>query len=327
MEHEKMSVKTPLKKRIIKRFVISVFLLFVLLNFVAAFQSWNFTHFSKPDDNFEVLTENSSFWRKSKAILLGIKVPKPKNRNVDLDFVEVDTIQGETNLEIWRFDMEPSKGVVALFHGYKATKSSLWNEAQAFYRMGYTVILVDFRASGNSDGNQCTIGYFEAQDVSNTVDWCKENYPDQNVFLYGVSMGAAAILRSVGELNSQPDAILIQSSFATMLGTAKNRFNLMGLPEFPLAHLLTFWGGFLNDFDAYNYQPIRYAKNVHCPTLVIHGMLDNRVSYLDSKGIYTNISGPKEFATFSKSGHESILNKEEANWLYLVTNFMETHNH
>jgi alpha-beta hydrolase superfamily lysophospholipase len=308
-------------------FISITLMVFILLNVLAAFQAWNFTHFMKPDENYTPLNENSSIPKKAKSILFGIKMPKPKNSNLDLDFIEVDTILGDLNLEIWRFDMEPSKGVVALFHGYKATKSSLWNEALAFYRMGYTVILVDFRASGNSDGHQCTIGYYEAEDVSKTLVWSRKNYPNQKVFLYGISMGAASILRSVGELNAKPDGILVQSSFATMLGTAQNRFDLMGVPSFPSAQLLTFWGGYLNDFNALNHNPIEYAKNITCPTLVIHGMLDNRVSYEDSKNIFNNIQGPKEFATFGKSGHESILNKEEANWIYLVTNFMETHNH
>ena len=327
MKKDKSLVTINWKKRGFIAAIMIVLILFISLNFIAAFQAWNFTHFETSVNSTVTLNENSSFTPKAKAILFGVKYPKPVNADVDLDFVQVDTIPGKYNLEIWRFDMEPSKGVVALFHGYKATKSSLWKEALAFYRMGYSVVLVDFRASGNSDGNQCTIGYYEAEDVQNTLAWCRTNYPNKNVFLYGVSMGAAAVIRSVGELHIKPDGILLQSSFATMLGTAKNRFELMGVPSFPSAHLLTFWGGYLNDFDALSFNPYQYAKNINCPTLIIHGMLDNRVSYTDSKSIYTNISGPKEFATFSKSGHESILNKEEANWIYLVTNFMETHNH
>ncbi len=327
MDQEENAQK-PTRTRKLIRWFIGLFLLgFIALNFIAAFQAWNFTHFLEPDTQATHLNEHSSFSHKLESIVFGVKIPKPQNNPIDLDFIEVDTISGTVNLEVWRFDMEPSLGVVALFHGYKSSKSALWNEAQAFYRMGYTVVLVDFRASGNSDGNQCSMGYYEALDVANTLKWCQESYPEQKIFLYGVSMGAAAILRAVSELDTNPDGILLQSSFSNLLATSKNRFELMGLPQFPAAHLLTFWSGYLNDFNAFKHNPGKYAKNVNCPTLLIHGMLDNRVSWEASKEIYDNLNGKKEFAVFSNSGHESILNHEEANWVYLVTNFMQTHNH
>ena len=327
MDQEKNLI-TSTRKKALFRWTIGLFLFgFILLNFVSAFQAWSFSHFLEPNNQTVELNEHSSFSHKLESIVFGVKIPKPQNTTVDFDFIDVDTIPGNINLEVWRFDMEPSLGVVALFHGYKSTKSALWKEAQAFYRMGYTVVLVDFRASGNSEGYQCTIGYYEALDVNNTLSWCKENYPDQKIFLYGISMGAAAILRSVGELHSQPDGIIVQSSFSNMLDTSKNRFKLMGIPQFPSAHLLTFWGGYLNDFNAFEHNPSAYAKKITCPTLLIHGMLDNRVSWEASKEIYENLKGEKEFGVFSKSGHESMLNHEEANWVYLVTNFMQTHNH
>jgi len=296
----------------------------LILNIFAAYQATNFTHFIDPNKKVSVLDENSSFEKKLSSVLFGIQIPKPKNAKVDLDFVEVDTVIADVNLEVWRFDMEPSKGIVALFHGYKSTKSALWREAQSFYRMGYSVVLVDFRASGNSDGMVCTIGYNEANDVVNVYNWIQVQYPNQPIYLYGISMGAAAVLRAVSVLDIHPNAIMVQSSFSTMNGATKNRFRLLGLPSWPMANLLTFWGGYVNDFDAFKLNPSEFAKQITTPTLVIHGVLDNRVSWEDSETIYDNLQGPKEFGVFSKSGHESMLNKEEANWVYLVTNFLES---
>lgn len=327
MDQQENMTPTKWKKRKTFRWGLIVFLgCFIFLNIIAAFQAYNFTHFqsnSKPN----TLSENSSIGDKFKSIVFGVQISKPQNELIDLDFVEVDTVNGPVNLEVWKIDMEPSKGVVALFHGYKATKSTLWKEAMAFYRMGYTVVLCDFRAAGNSDGHVCTIGYYEANDVKSVFDYCTSTYPNQNIFLYGSSMGAASIMRAVSELKVTPKGILIQSPFYSMLSAVKTRFHLMGIPSFPSAHLITFWGGVLNNFNAYEHNPISYAEDIHCPTLLIHGMLDNRVSYEHAKEIYQVLPGKKEFGVFSKSGHESILNKEEPNWIYLVTNFMESYRH
>lgn len=325
---EKEKVKNYFNwNKVLKISILCTSLVFLVLNIMAIFHAHHFTHFLSGKELTETLNENSSSAKKIKSILLGVPVRKPINDSVDLDFVDVDTITKELNLEIWRLDMEPSKGVVALFHGYKASKSSLWKEAQAFYRMGFTVVLVDFRSAGNSDGNQCTLGYFEANDVEATYQYCLKEYPDQKIFLYGSSMGAAAVMRAVAKLAINPSGILIQSPFYTMLNAVKTRFQLMGIPSFPSAHLITFWGGWINDFDAFSHNPIDYAPHINCPTLLIHGMLDTRVSYESAKSIYKALPQKKEFGIFSKSGHESILNKEEPNWIYLVTNFMETHRH
>jgi alpha-beta hydrolase superfamily lysophospholipase len=317
--------RLKLKKVILISFSTLLFF-FIILNIVAINHAYKLTHFSIDTPKKNSYFKDSSIISKFETLLFGLPITKPQNRPLDLDFIEIDTIQAKVNLEIWKLDMEPSKGVIALFHGYHASKSSLWQEALAFYRMGFTVVLVDFRASGNSEGNICSIGFYEAEDVQNTLKWCRAEYPNQKVFLYGSSMGAAAIMRAISELKSTPDAIMLQSPFSTMLSATQTRFKLSGIPSFPSAHLLTFWGGYLNNFDGFSHNPNDYAKNINCPTLLIHGQLDDRVSWNDIKLVFNKLNGPKELATFGKSGHESILNKEEANWVYLVTNFMEIHN-
>ena len=322
MVNQEHPVKKSIKNRWLWSILGLVLFLFIALNFIAASHAYNFTHFNTqmPEDG-RMATSKVSVTQ----LFTEISLAKPINDPIDLDFIEIDTIHNTESIEIWHLDMEPSKGVVALFHGYRATKSTLWQEALAFYRMGYTVVLADFRGSGNSSGNTCTIGYYEAEDVKTTYAYCKEQFPNQKIYLYGSSMGAAAITRAVGELHINPSGILLQSSFATMLGAVQARFKLQGVPSFPSAHLITFWGGYLNDFYAFDHNPSDYASHIQCPTLIIHGMLDDRVSYEDALCIYNEISGPKEMAVFGKSGHESILNKEELNWIYFVTNFMETH--
>lgn len=322
MEQNENPVKKSTKRRYLWIILILGIVTILVSNFLAASHAFKFTHFNANSmDDGRIATSSVSFTE----LLTGLDLAKPINDSIDLDFVEIDTLQNSERIEIWHLDMEPSKGVVALFHGYRATKSSLWQEALAFYRMGYTVVLVDFRGSGNSSGNNCTVGYYEAEDVVTTFEFCQEQFPNQKIYLYGFSMGAAAITRAVGKLQIQPHGILLQSSFPTMLGAVKARFKLQNLPSFPSAQLVTFWGGYLNDFNAFDHNPVDYATHIQCPTLVIHGMLDDRITYEDAMSIYHAIPGPKEIAVFGKSGHGSILNKEELNWIYFVTNFMESH--
>ena len=329
MEQKEMVEKEPQKKiwtKWIKWCLGLMVVLFIVLNFITASHAYNFTHFT----NSGYPVESSRHTNLSlQSVVLGVEVNKPINDSIDLDFIEVDTIHNDDNfdLEVWRFDMEPSKGVVVLFHGYLHAKTSLWQEAKAFYRMGYSVLLVDFRGAGNSEGTTCTLGYNEAIDVKRTFQYCQEEFPNQRIFLYGSSMGAVAILRSLVTYNIYPNGIILQSPFTTLFSSIEKRLELQRLPTFPSAYFLTFWSGYFNEFNAFEHNPIEDAAKIKCPTLLIHGMLDQYISYEDSESIFHQLGGPKEFGVFGKSGHESILNKEEPNWVYLVTNFMETHNH
>ena len=38
-------------------------------------------------------------------------------------------------------------------------------------------------------------------------------------------------------------AVVVESVFDRLLSTAENRFHSMGIPAFPMARLLIFWGG------------------------------------------------------------------------------------
>ena len=56
-------------------------------------------------------------------------------------------------------------------------------------------------------------------------------------------MGAVAILRAVQETGIKPDGVIVEAVFDTMLHAVRHRFEAMGVPAFPSAELLVFWGG------------------------------------------------------------------------------------
>jgi hypothetical protein len=84
-------------------------------------------------------------------------------------------------------------------------------------------------------------------------------------------MGAAAILRAVHAHAIQPDGVILEAVFDTLLNTVRHRFRAMQVPAFPSAELLVFWGGRQWGFDGFEHNPSGYAASVHCPTLLMHG--------------------------------------------------------
>nr|WP_230406452.1 alpha/beta hydrolase [Flavobacterium fluviale] len=195
------------------------------------------------------------------------------------------------------------------------------DRSNEFIKLGFSTMLVDFMGSGNSEGNQTTIGYKEAEQVKTIFD-CVKQSGENNVILFGTSMGAVSIMKCINEYKIKPNAIIIECPFGSMYQTVCARFKKMNAPTFPMAGILLFWGGIQNGFWGFSHNPTEYAKNISCPTLLLYGENDKSVSKKEINEIYKNLQGVKKLAIYPKTGHENYLIKNKVEWTKDVSDFL-----
>ncbi len=309
------------RKKILKKIGWGLFIGFILLNIIAYFHAYKFTHFG---DNNLIRTRDPkelTLMRRLKSLVFGINNPRPSNGQFPAKPYETIKLKSNKSIECWLVKRENAKGTVVLFHGFAGEKSSLLEKSLIFEQWGYNTMLVDFMGSGGSEGNQTTIGFFEAEEVKTCFDYLK-SLGENKIYLWGTSMGAVAIMKAVSDYGIQPTGIMIECPFGSMYKTVCARFRLMHAPTFPMAGLLVFWGGLQNNFWAFGHNPINYAKKITCPTLLMYGELDDKVSREEIDEIYTNMLGQKQLKTYPLAGHENYLNKYEHQWKENVTNFL-----
>jgi hypothetical protein len=135
-------------------------------------------------------------------------------------------------------------------------------------------------------------------------------------------MGGAAVLRSIAALDVCVDGIILESVFDRMLKTVRNRFGLMGLPSFPSAELLVFWGGVQTGFSGFEHNPGEYARSCDCAALVFHGTEDGNAKPEDGRAVFDNLRGTKEMVLFSGAGHESLYAADRLQWTRVVGQFL-----
>jgi alpha-beta hydrolase superfamily lysophospholipase len=302
-------------------------LAFASLNFVAYRQAYTMMNFTQHGTRTEK-PEELSFFQKVKILLTGVNIPKPLNdstpKNLDLPFeVHRVKVDDQFELEGWYIPHSESNGVILLFHGYAASKSKLLPEAKAFNELGYTTFLVDFRGSGGSSGHETSIGYLEADDVARAVEYVQGISTGQPIILYGQSMGSVAILRAIYTHQVQPDAIIIEAVFDKLLSTVQNRFSAMGIPSFPGAQLLVFWGGVQNGYLGFKHNPVEYAPQVQCPVLMLHGADDPRATIEQAEAVFQKLNGEKQFERFEGVVHESYLVAKPDQWRQVVSQFLQ----
>jgi pimeloyl-ACP methyl ester carboxylesterase len=275
------------KKRIL---FATVLVILFLINGVAFFHAYSFTHFANAQIKKTPAPITLSIWQKLRILILGINNPRPTNMAQPRQVFETVLLKSAKSLECWYVPMPNSKGVVAIFHGFSGCKSMMLDRANEWWSLGYSTLLVDFPGSGGSEGNETTLGFHESKAVKTCFQYLQQK-GERNIILYGGSMGAVAVLKAVSEYSISPKAIIIECPFGSLRQTTYARFHQMNLPGFPMADLLLFWGGIQQGFWAFGHNPMEYAKNVRVPTLLLYGGQDKEVSGGEITEIFENLQG------------------------------------
>nr|WKN39550.1 alpha/beta fold hydrolase [Tunicatimonas sp. TK19036] len=309
--------------KFIRRFIVSGLLGgLILLNAVAYNHAWRFTHFSHTNKPRTDGNAKSSLSDKIQLLVRGIENPRPVNDRFPGQPYETVYLEGRETLEGWLVPSEEAKGIVLVFHGYTGKKSDFIRVAEEFHQLGYHTLSVDFPGSGGSSGMSTSVGYHEANDVKTVFEYAQTNYGSLPVVLYGFSLGGAAVMRAISEYHIKPAAAIVEAPFGTMLNTVCNRFEMLNVPSFPFAHLLTFWGGVQQGYWAFSHNPIDYAKQVDVPVLLTCGLSDDRVDVWEIDAIYANIAGRKKRKCFEQAGHELYAETRPKEWRQTVNEFL-----
>ena len=72
--------------------------------------------------------------------------------------------------------------------------AACWSAARFLQAGGYSVLLFDFQAHGESQGDAITFGYRESRNAAEAVAFVRGKRPDAKIAIIGISLGGAAAL-------------------------------------------------------------------------------------------------------------------------------------
>ena len=303
--------KLKLRKKIVRKLIRALLIIFLAVNCLGYIGAYFLTHFKVPGQ-------------------FGLGLSRPTSSRIPTDIgLRYQTKRIPINqtewLEIWSIPVaqSTSKGTILLFTGNGGSKAKqLLAPAQVFHSLGYDALLVDFRGVGGSSGTTTTIGMREAQDVILSMNYAQSSHLQRPFILYGVSMGATAILKAVAQENISSDAIILELPFARLLDAVRSRIRAISGPTFPLAEAVTFWGGFQHGFDGFAHNPVNYASQIKCPTLVLHGKLDQWTTLAEIDRIFANLKGFKQLGIFPHAGHDLLVTNDPQRWRQEIEKFL-----
>jgi dipeptidyl aminopeptidase/acylaminoacyl peptidase len=212
------------------------------------------------------------------------KAPEATPASLGLGYreVEIQSTDG-VRLSAWWVPAEDSSRAAVLVPGWGGYKfeAHLLQTVPVYHSAGYSVLLLDLRAQGESGGARRTLGYREVRDVHGALAWLqRQGYEAENVVLHGWSMGGTTALRAAP--GTGVAAVVEEAGYADLPLLLKQK-----IPEFVrfgrlLRPALLLAGRVFPDFEPWEVVPKQEAAKLSdegVPLLIIHSTADEVVPY------------------------------------------------
>jgi len=311
------------KLRSVLKWILWVFVAqIVLINISGVFYGYKLTHFYESSRTPSTYSKN--IFTKTWKLFTGPVFRKTAETGIPDFPYEVVQLKTKKNneLQAWYIPVDSSKGTVILFHGLGSNKTSMLDEAYEFRHLGYNAMLVDLRAHGNSSGNTTTIGVRESEEVKLAYDHVLRK-GEKNIILYGLSLGAVVIAKSIYDYGITPSKIILDAPFASLRDHLRARARVLGFPSEPFATIVTFWAGAEHGFNGFRHTTCRYAEKITCPVLLQYGVLDKLVLPTETNSIFEHIASPdKKLVIYEMAGHQSFLRNDPLQWRKEIEEFL-----
>ena len=209
------------------------------------------------------------------------------------------------NIHGWWCPIQNGRGTVLLLPGVRANRLSMVGRARFLHRAGYSVLLIDFEATGETKGDHITLGWKESRDALAATNFIRQIDPTTRVAIIGSSLGGVAALLATPPL--KVDALVLEEVYPTLEIATRNRMeNYLGVFGRILTPLLLNQLRWRLGVSASQLRPIDHIASVQCPLLIISGEKDRNTRVTDTRMLAEHARNPKEVWFVPAAGHVDL---------------------
>lgn len=214
------------------------------------------------------------------------------------------------------------KRAIILVHGRTANRYTMLSHGEIWHRLGFYVVIYEQRAHGESGGADCSMGYYEAQDLEYLANEIKKTFPEDTVWgLGGESMGAATLMIAAEKLPWL--SFIYEDGGYTDLRTevAPSLYYKAKLPRFPFTPLVIFFFNRRHEFSIDDVRPIDSVRKIKAPMLFVHGGDDRFVPTPNVYKLYEAKEGPKDIKVFEGTPHVKAVLMHHEEYFEMLKDF------
>jgi alpha-beta hydrolase superfamily lysophospholipase len=179
-----------------------------------------------------------------------------------------------------------SKGLILYFHGNADNLSRWGNYASDFTKLGYDVLMMDYRGYGKSGGVPTEQLLY--QDAEELMQWASKNIEYDRLVIYGRSLGAAVASHLASE--AKPFKLILETPFDEIGNVAHPVF-------YPIIRLAP---------KRFVFSNKDHLKRVEVPVVIIHGTNDWIVPLSSAEELKPFLKAGDEFMVIEGAGHHNL---------------------
>jgi pimeloyl-ACP methyl ester carboxylesterase len=214
-----------------------------------------------------------SFWLAVRPPRLAVALT-PADVKLAVEEMWIETADG-LRLSAW-LSPKPGAPAIVLLHGYPAEKADMLPLAAALARR-FTVLLVDLRYFGRSQGRVTTLGFRERDDLRRAIDALARRGHDR-VGVFGFSLGGAIAITTAVE-EPRIGALAAYSPFADLRMLAHELYAWMGPLRYPFVGLMRLWSRLFLGADVTAYPPVVAAGRLSIPVYLMASRDDEQIPF------------------------------------------------
>jgi fermentation-respiration switch protein FrsA (DUF1100 family) len=240
--------------------------------------------------------------------------------------VEIQSASGSVLAGWWLPAAQRGGGAMVLMHGVRRSRLSMVRRAAELHSHGFSVLLFDFQAHGESPGRHITFGHLEALDAAAAVNFVRGKRPGERIGALGVSLGGAAAL--LGPEPLHVDTLVLESVYPDIDAALANRLRRsLGPVAGPLftplltstfKHLLSPILGVRPD----DLRPINAIGQIRAPVLIASGTIDAHTPLVEAQALFDRAPEPKRFWAVKGAAHVDLERFDPQSYWQVVLPFL-----
>jgi alpha-beta hydrolase superfamily lysophospholipase len=187
-----------------------------------------------------------------------------------------------------RFTVPNPRGIVFYFKGNSANIKGWGKFARDFTNKGYDLIMFDYRGFGKSTGKRSEENMY--QDAQYIYNWLKERYKEEDIIVYGRSMGSGFAARIAAD--NQPKTLILDAPYYSFLHLVQRY-----IPVLPIKAVLK-----------YKIRTDKFVQDVNCPVHVFHGTRDWTIPFSAGVRLVRSMGKNGNLISIRGGGHNNLRN-------------------
>jgi pimeloyl-ACP methyl ester carboxylesterase len=218
-------------------------------------------------------------------------------------------------------------GTLLLLHGFGTCKADLLDLAKDLHQGGlFHLVLIDFRAHGESGGNTFSYGKAELLDLEAVLNFLSgepslRRFP---VGVLGISMGGAIGIQAAARF-PQIRGVVADSTYADLAkAIARTQWMAYHIPRIPLGQVVIWATAGRLRCRLSTLSPIAVVgKIAPRPLLIIHGMKDKWILPAEAQALFQAAGEPKAFWLVPEAEHVGSFYTDREEYIRRVEEFFQ----